>query len=304
MATGPNIGVGEVKLSQSRDTFPFKRLSYETCYTNNPPPSNTRRVTGYLWLENQFVFHDPWGVPHSYAGNVWNATGTCVSPGPPSFQATTTDGTGYVLNAYWGGGYVTSTTGEILTNASGSVSTKDRNGNEITVNGSGVFTDTLGQTALTVAGAGTPSSPMTFTYTPPGGGSAAYTVRYTTFDLQTNFGCTGITEYGANGTTTANLVTEIDLPDQVSKYMFTYENTTGHSGYYTGRLASVTLPTGATISYSYGNNVNGITCADGSASTLTRTTPDGTWTYARTMGTGAASATLITAPQLSFRLRP
>jgi RHS repeat-associated protein len=141
---------------------------------------------------------------------------------------------------------------------------------------------------------------MTFTYTPPGGGSAAYTVKYTTFDLETNFGCNGIAEYGANGTTTANLVTEIDLPDQVSKYMFTYEKTVGHTGYVTGRLASITLPTGATISYTYGNNVNGITCADGSASTLTRTTPDGTWTYARTMGTGAASATLITAPQLSY----
>lgn len=65
----------------------------------------------------------------------------------------------------------------------------------------------------------------------------------------------------------------------------------------TGRLASVTLPTGGAINYTYTGGSNGISCADGSAATLTRTTPDGTWTYAQVKGTGAASTTTITDPQ-------
>ena len=79
-----------------------------------------------------------------------------------------------------------------------------------------------------------------------------------------------------------NLVSSIDLPDGAS-YQITYEGTPGFSGdVTTGRIASVKLPTGGTITYSYSGANNGITCADGSAATLTRATPDGTWTYAHT----------------------
>jgi RHS repeat-associated protein len=252
------------------------------------------------------IFYDQWGTAHLFGGTYTVLAGSCGNSRTSTYPSLAWDNSGLIAQSY--GGCITTAKGGTFcppanpTGGSYSATYKDRNGNEITANTSGQFFDTLSSSTavLTVGGAGTPSSPMTFTYTPPGGGSAAYTVKYTTFDLETNFGCNGIAEYGANGTTTANLVTEIDLPDQVSKYMFTYEKTVGHTGYVTGRLASITLPTGATISYTYGNNVNGITCADGSASTLTRTTPDGTWTYARTMGTGAASATLITAPQLSY----
>src|SRR5262249_10140317 len=177
----------------------------------------------------------------------------------------------------------------------------DRNGNQISVTGGGVFTDTLGTTALTMSG--TAPNPITFTYTAPSGTNVAYTVKYTTFSIQTNFGCSGITEYGTNGTATANLISEIDLPDYNpttnpnSRYVFAYEPTPGHSGFVTGRLASVTLPAGGTISYSYSGGNNGIICADGSTATLTRTTPDGAWTYAQVKGSGSASTTTITDPQ-------
>ena len=110
-------------------------------------------------------------------------------------------------------------------------------------------------------------------------------------------GCSGISEFGP---TSENLVSEIDLPDISSvpsdKYTITYEATPGHPGNITGRIASITLPTGGTISYSYSGGSNGITCADGSTATLTRTTPDGTWTYAHTEG-GTAWATSVTDPQ-------
>ncbi len=256
---------------------------------------------------SNWVYHDVWGVPHPFSGEADLYNGNCPNlPGPSTgFTSTSNDGSGYTLTVTVSGSnissaIVTARDGTIMNpppynSTSGSGSDTDRNGNQITVSSSGVFTDTLGTTALTVAGSGTPTSPMTFTYTAPSGASAVYTMKYTTYSIQTNFGCSGITEYGTNGTTTANLVSEIDLPDS-SKYTFAYEATPGHSGFVTGRLASVTLPTGGTISYSYSGGNNGITCSDGSAATLTRTTPDGTWTYARTQVSGSHWQTKITDP--------
>ena len=115
--------------------------------------------------------------------------------------------------------------------------------------------------------------------------------------MQTNFGCSGITEFGP---TSENLVSEIDLPDQGinggDKYTFTYEATPGHSGSVTGRPYQVTLPTGGTITYSYSGGSGGIVCADGSTATLGRQTPDGTWSYAHSES-GTAWTTTITDPQ-------
>ena len=94
----------------------------------------------------------------------------------------------------------------------------------------------------------------------------------------------------------------ITLPDGTF-YQFTYETTPGdtHSPHnVTGRVASITLPTGGTVSYNYTGTNNGIECADGSTSGLTRTTPDGTWTYTRTLGTGAASTTTVEDPKGNY----
>jgi len=105
-------------------------------------------------------------------------------------------------------------------------------------------------------------------------------VNYTTYTVQTNFGCSGVTEYGP---TSVNLVSNITLPDNTS-YSFAYEVTPGdtHTPHYvTGRMASATLPTGGTITYNYTGSNNGVICADGTAAGLTRATPDGTWTYTR-----------------------
>jgi RHS repeat-associated protein len=167
----------------------------------------------------------------------------------------------------------------------------DRNGNQISQTG-GVFTDTLGQTALTVTGSGTPSSPTILSYTTPSG-TASFTMSYVAYTIKTNFGCSGIGEYGP---TTNNLVDKITLPD-ASYYQFTYESTPGYSGSVTGRLASIKLPTGGTISYSYSGGNNGIVCSDGSTATLTRNTADGTWTYTRTLVSGTQWQTLVNDPQ-------
>ncbi len=267
-------------------------------------------ATGEIVISN-WVYHDPWGVPHAFSGEADLYTGACPNmPGPSTgFTSQTTDGSGYTLTVSVSGSSITSAivtapdgkvvSGPSYNSSSGAASSTDRNGNQVNVNGSGVFTDTLGTTALTVAGSGTPISPMTFTYTAPSGASAAYTVRYTTYTVQTNFGC-GIVEYPA---TSNSLVSEIDLPDYNpstnpnSKYTFAYEQTPGVPANVTGRLKSVTLPTGGTITYNYTGGNNGIICADGSTATLTRTTPDGTWTYAQVKNAGAASTTTVTDPQ-------
>lgn len=266
---------------------------------------------GQVQLTN-WVYQDVWGARHTFSGTAIINTSGCPSqyggPNSSGFTSTATDGSGWTLTVT--GSSNSGTLTSVITNADGTAVTApnayssgtttfgtDRNGNQITTDGSGHFYDTLSSTTpvLTVGGSGTPSSPTTFTYAAPSGANASYTMKYTTYSIRTNFGCSGISEYGANGTTTANLVSEIDLPDG-SKYTFGYESTPGHSGFVTGRLASITLPTGGTISYSYSGGSNGIVCADGSAATLQRTTPDGTWIYAHSQYSGSHWQTVATDP--------
>jgi len=261
-----------------------------------------------------FDYLDPFGIPHPIpleaAGNCGSMPSAykCNGIGINSYPAScpSTDGSGYAvvvndIDPYFSvaNSAGTSTIPPWNTNT-GTAGETDSNGNQISVNGSGVFTDTLGQTALTIAGIA-PSN-TTFQYKDPNNNSQQYVMKYTSYTVKTAFGCSGIAEYSA----TQYLVTEIDLPDQGSvpsdKYTFSYETTPGYSpgsGVVTGRLTSVTLPTGGTITYTYAGGSSGhITCADGSAATLMRYTPDtgsNYWTYAHTES-GTAWTTTITDP--------
>jgi hypothetical protein len=62
---------------------------------------------------------------------------------------------------------------------SGCMPTTDRNGNQITCS-NGVYTDTLGQTAITIGG--TAPSNTTFSYAAPNG-TATFTVKYTAYTV-------------------------------------------------------------------------------------------------------------------------
>ncbi|HKI12750.1 MAG TPA: RHS repeat-associated core domain-containing protein [Candidatus Acidoferrum sp.] len=270
------------------------------CYTGRIPTGSRATTTGW-------VFHDAWGVPHSFSGSTYSSGGTCGT-NTRNFTSTTADGSGYVLvtnvpnvpsaTVYTSKGMAALPPANAT---SGSASGTDRNGNQITVNSSGQFFDTLSAAAPVLTVAGTAPSNTTFTYTAPSGANAPYTMKYTTYTVQTKFGCSEISDYGP---TSNSLVSEIDLPDIAvnpnDKYTFTYEQTPGVPGNYTGRLASVTLPTGGTITYKYtGGSSGNITCADGSAPGLERYTPDtgsSYWNYARTPGTGAAYTTTVTDP--------
>jgi RHS repeat-associated protein len=250
-------------------------------------------TTTYHWS-----FQDGWGAVHPFAYTSSVIINPCTGNSTTGFNNRVAyDGSGYSLSANGSSvTLLTASNGTVINTNIGVGSVQDRNGNQISFNGA-TFTDTLGTVALSLAGSRTPASPWTLTYTAPSGANATYTVRYSALTVQTAFACSGVTEFGP---TTKNLITEIDLPDisvnPTSKYSFTYEQTPGVPANVTGRLASVTLPTGGTISYSYSGGSNGIVCADGSAATLTRTTPDGTWTYAHSES-GTAWTTLITDPQ-------
>ncbi len=258
-----------------------------------------------------YTYYDVYGSPHPFPGDT-EVDGPnnyyCGGGYYPDDGDVTTDGSGYTI--YVGGSpnvvTVYSKNGKNITPDKGAAAASftDRNGNIISSDTSGHFYDTLSSTTptLTVSGSGTPSSPTVFTYTAPSGASASYTMKYGTFTVQTNFGCSNISEFPG---TSEYLVTEIDLPDYNAttnpnaRYTFTYEGTYQHSGNVTGRLASVTEPTGGTVTYTYSTNgTNGIVCADGSASYLTRQTPDtgsNHWLYTHSES-GTAWTTTITDP--------
>jgi hypothetical protein len=229
---------------------------------------------------NNWAYHDPFGIVHPFNITISNAYYNVDCPNlPPSPQtAETTDGSGYTLAAYdTPAAYVYPRTGGSITaplqSGSGSGTVTDSNGNTLSASsssGTTTFTDTLASTALTVTGSGTPSSPLELQYTNPLGTQSMVKLNYTTATVQTNFGCGTVTDYGA---TQQNLVSSLSLPDGTS-YSFTYEPTPGNGSNTTGRLASVTLPTGGVISYLYKGSNNGITCTDGSTATLWRSTPD------------------------------
>jgi len=282
------------------------------CHNPNYPPDPPPTIRDYNFIN--FVYHDAFGVSHPIPGLTIDI-GPCAND--TWAQGTATDGSGYVLTLTSNGvglaDTITSPRGSLIVApiqaASGGGSATDRNGNEITVNGSDQFFDTLNGTTpvLTVTGSGTSTSPMLFTYTAPSGASASYTVNYTNYTVATNFGVSGIAEY--KSTAAVPLVSSIVLPDR-TQYSFTYEATpstpssgacTPYSGTtcVTARLASVTLPTGGQIKYVYTGGNNGI-FSDGSTAGLQRYTPDtgssAYWKYSRTLETGAATITTVTDP--------
>lgn len=242
----------------------------------------------YGYARSSYVYHDAFGAGHSFPNAFYDGCGD------GTLTDTTVDGSGYSIKVP--GGAITSSSGKIFNppknTTSGTGNFTDRNGNQITVDSSGHFYDTLNSTTPVLTVTGGAPNPLVFTYSAPSGANASYTMKYTAYTVKTNFGCSSIAEYGP---TSNNLVSEIDLPDN-SKYTFSYETTPGYSGDVTGRLYQVTLPTGGTITYTYSGGNNGINCSEGSTATLTRATPD-TWTYAQVKGSGAASTTTITDPQ-------
>jgi len=262
---------------------------------------------------NSFAYHDTFGTVHSFPIQL----NTCVD-GTDELVMTATDGSGLTLDAhslpvsattlYTASGL---TLKPPLQDPNGSGRMTDRNGNFVswtTSAGTTTFSDAFGTTALTVSGTGSVSSPHTYTYTSPAGTQVSVTVNYVQYTVATNFGMTGITEYGKQSIA---LVDSVTLPDN-TQYKFAYEATpstptagacTPISGTYstncvTARIANITLPTGGQIAYTYTGGTggsNGVLANDGSTSGFTRTlTPGGAGTYVRAIAAAGLPFTTTT----------
>ena len=163
---------------------------------------------------------------------------------------------------------------------SGAGSITDPNGNSISNSGTS-YTDTLGMPVLSINGG-------TYQYQNPSGGASYLTSHTAQFHVETNFGCSGIAEVGRGAQEqwvsliTAIILADDNAPSAPDRYLITYELTPNpiNSGAVTGRIASITLPSGGVISYSYSGEF-GISCTDGTPAWLQRTTPDGVWVYRR-----------------------
>ena len=236
-----------------------------------PAPSGNIHETN---LTN-FVYTDPSGTPHAMNGTAVDGS-MCDTIYVRSSTGSAKDGSGFSLwfipnadgtqswyvtepggNVYWSGGLI-----------------QDRNGNQIAIGTTNV--DTLGTTVLTKSG--NPPS-VSYTYSAPGG-SKSVVVTYVSHTIRTNFGGSYVVNSRAYPTTQYNSTGY--LPDRVTYpdgtyYQFTYEPTWNIPGAVTGRLATIRLPTGATISYTYGDGTT--VTSYGAPRGLTRTTPDGAWQY-------------------------
>lgn len=268
-------------------------LSYRTA--TRPCPDH---VPGSRTVFSNFVYHDKFGVPHSFLGIA--VTDTDCDDARDLLSQPASDGSGYSLTFQPNSGGPTEihfVNGVVIhppeNDPNGSGSVADVNGNVISTNmanGVGTFIDTLGTTALTVSGAA--PNPVSLAYTDSNGASQSVVLNYQAFSVRTNFGCGGIAEYSA---TNKPLIVSIVFPDQTS-YKFSYESTPGDAASVTGRIASVTLPTGVTINYAYPGGNNGIVCDDGSSAGVNVTTSDGgTWQYSRS-GSGTEWVTTETDP--------
>ncbi|HXE90757.1 MAG TPA: hypothetical protein VNK82_07325, partial [Terriglobales bacterium] len=164
-----------------------------------------------------------------------DGTGIRYEAGSSPQVAIDRNGVRYLLNGFSGS----------FTKYANPSSAEDPNGNKITTGSS--YTDTLGRviparvstTNLTNCPSGTLDAEL-WNLPAPSGGTATLKFCFKSFSLQTSFGASGVQE----GTASPRLLWAVVLPD-LTKWLFNY-NTYGD-------LTSITLPTGGTITYSWGN---------------------------------------------------
>jgi hypothetical protein len=236
--------------------------------------------------ETNIAIIDGTGAAHPVPG-----AGINVCPGHYSGGTwTTSDGSGYTFvgNSNTGGAFIYDSNGVkntvgTLSGSNSSLTATDPDGASVSFNTTNEeWIDSLGVPALTVGSNG--DYITTYSYQNGNGGTSEYSVTYdsTPLTILTNFKCNGISEYSS----VAQPTTSLTMPDN-SEYQFTYEQTPGESSDYTKRIASITFPTGGSISYYYSDTGghNGINCTSGVVPETTVKVYDNyskttsTWTY-------------------------
>jgi RHS repeat-associated protein len=244
-----------------------------------------------------YSYVDPAGTVHKFDLDFYNhLTPPCdLNTGPVTGYAT--DGSGYFIDATNPGNpKVTTPAGAVITGTSWT----DANGNFFSatvVSGSETdWKDSSGKTPLKII---TGSTSIQYQFPDSSGVYQTATLKLTSTSIKTNFACSGKVEY----TGTANLPTELDIPTPAGgtlKYLFAYEPTPSHAGFFTGRIQKITLPGGGYYQYDYPGANDSINCTDGTTIALNRTVSDGTtsavWKFVRNT---TALTTTITTPQLA-----
>jgi RHS repeat-associated protein len=274
------------------------------CFPSDGSPSFITTHTTY----QGFNYVDVMGTKHYFPSISYTDDSNCSGNVIGTTAAYSSDSSGYYMDgsvAMSGQTPVVTSPGGVK-NPGGTVT--DANGNYVTktiVSSTETdWKDSVGNTALKIIYSPSQTSPTSIQYQflDGSGNYQTTTLKLSAVSIKTIFGCSSVpTEY----TGTAYLPYELDIPSPVSGtlvYKFSYEPTPGNSGYYTGRLLKVTLPTLGTYEYDYPTNVSpyGMVCADGSTLSVNRTISDGTnlatWNYVRNTST---LTTTLTTPALA-----
>lgn len=239
----------------------FTYQTTQTCY------GNPNALFSYGW---EVV--DSFGTVHPLP---WGDYITDDSNCQQAFTDTTIDGSGYTATVSWfsvGLSHIYNRDGTLYSSSTWSMT--DRNGNAVSYSSSSkVWTDSMGLTTLTSTGGTAPS----YKWTDVNGGAPAINQTTTNLTLETNFGCSGITDL--NNSSSTAMTTGFTLADGTS-LAYSYEGTPSHSGKYTGRIYQVTFPQGGYVQYTYSGGLNGIDCTYQNPPVLTRKLSNGdTTTY-------------------------
>jgi RHS repeat-associated protein len=242
-----------------------------------------------------YSYTEPNGTVHPF--NLFIIVNSQCNGGARTGYAT--DASGYFIDATVPNSPVVYGPDGMVKNAVGTPTLTDPNGNYMneTSPGGGEtdVTDTTGQVVLKqIPGTGYTDNK----YQDTSGNWQTLHLITQSFNIKTAFGCANIGEY--TSTSAVPLPSELDLPDG-TKYLFTYEATPGASGYITGRIKRVTLPSGGYYEYAYPGANDGMSCnsTGGTVANLTRTISNGTtsntWTFAVSSNT-----TTVTPPVLPY----
>jgi len=192
------------------------------------------------------IYNYQWTTPDGVVRTFPFTTHVAVGDGCPNNQS----GTALATDA---SGYRMSVTGGIHATIYAPDGTqvfptyKDTNGNFFSKDANGNVIDTLGRAPVTYVANGTGcSTSYCYNVLNSQGTTSQIKVTTTTVNVNTSFGVSGVTDF--SGSFTA--ISSIQLPDNTS-YQFTYDSgtTVGHYGL----LASMTIPTGGVVSYTYTN---------------------------------------------------
>ena len=258
-------------------TMSYSIRIYATSTSSATCPDNSPATK-----ESNWVVMDGVGTIHPLPTSdytIWNYT-SCNT----SFTDTTTDGSGFTVSVQGysassmydraGNGYIGF--GNEIWDAHGS------DASYISAScGTGNTNCTWTQNSDTVLSSSGTTAPS-YTWTDISGGTTTPTVSQSTTDLtvKTVFGCTGGPTDVSNSSTTP-MTTGITFADQRSLGL-TYEVTPSNSPKVTGRLASLSLPEGGTITYNLNPNSlsnDGLNCTHQTPNAMTRVTSDGTTKY-------------------------